>query len=58
MTQHMSAPEPAENARDTLGGPDRGEAEDELSSRSADGAADTLGGPDPGAAEDELGGTR
>ena len=54
MAPHMSGPDPAEEARGTLGGPDPGGFEDELGSRTPDGAKDTLGGPDPGGSEDEL----
>ena len=43
MVRRTSGPEPAEEAWDTLGGPDQGDREDEL------------GGPDPGGREDVLG---
>ena len=41
MAPHMSGPDPAEEARDTLGGPDPGGFEDELGGRTPEGAADT-----------------
>jgi hypothetical protein len=48
-----SNPEHAGQGPDTFGGPDPGEAEDELAGPGASGP-DTLGGPDPGGAEDEM----
>jgi len=54
MAPHVSGPDPAEEALDTLGGPDPGGPEDDLRGRTPDGAGDTLGGPDPGGSEDDL----
>jgi hypothetical protein len=56
MARHADGPGPAEESRDTLGGPDPGGREDELGGPAPEGATDTLGGPDPGGREDELGG--
>jgi hypothetical protein len=55
MARHANGPGPAEESRDTLGGPDPGSREDELGGPTPEGATDTLGGPDPGSREDELG---
>jgi hypothetical protein len=54
MARHASGPGPAEEGRDTLGGPDPGGREDELGGPTREGATDTLGGPDPGGREDEI----
>ena len=55
MASQASGPEPAEEAWDTLGGPDPGDREDVLGGPAPEGAGDTLGGPDPGGREDVLG---
>jgi len=54
MARHTNGPQPADEARDTLGAPDPGGREDELGGATPEGAKDTLGGPDPGGWEDEL----
>jgi hypothetical protein len=57
MTGHHDGSEPADQARDLLGGPDKSDHEDELGPDAA-GAEDELGGPDRSGHEDELGGDR
>ncbi|MGO8959911.1 MAG: hypothetical protein ACLQFR_21450 [Streptosporangiaceae bacterium] len=56
MASQMSTPDPADRARDTLGGPDPGAGEDELGGPDIDADTDELGGPDLGTDVDELGG--
>lgn len=53
MASQASGPEPAEDRRDALGGPDPAGREDELGGSGAAGR-DVLGGPDPAGPEDEL----
>ncbi|MGA2830600.1 MAG: hypothetical protein ABSF03_31310 [Streptosporangiaceae bacterium] len=57
MASHASGPVPAGESWDTLGGPDSGGREDEISGSAPEGGTDTLGGPDPGGREDEISGS-
>jgi hypothetical protein len=48
---------PAGESWDTLGGPDSGGREDEISGSAPESGTDTLGGPDSGGREDEISGS-